>query len=400
MHLSVVLEHRFTRTPDGAIWTQAAFGYPFWASYLEVFDSVRVTARVTNIDNAPVDYHRADGKGVSFFPIPFYLGPLQYVARYAQIKRVARSAALSSEAVILRVPSSIADHFVPVLIKTSHPYGVDVVGDPHDVFSPGAVRHPLRPWFRWWFTRRLRHQCASACAAAYVTEKSLQRKYRPGSNTFDASFSDVELVPEAYVTIARNDFPAKGSYRLITVASLEQLYKGTDILIEAVGRCVREGMDLKLTIVGDGKHRTELERKVAGLGLSGRIAFKGQIPAGSAVRMEMDNAHLFALPSRTEGLPRAMMEAMARALPCIGSMVGGIPELIPSQDMVPSGEAGALAQKIKDILSEPGRLATMSERNLRVARRYSVAMMQDRRTVFLRELREMTAHWIKRVRCN
>jgi glycosyltransferase involved in cell wall biosynthesis len=353
-----------------------------------------------NIDHPPADYHRADGKGVSFFPIPFYLGPLQYVARYAQIKRVARSAALSSEAVILRVPSSIADHFVPVLIKTGHPYGVDVVGDPHDVFSPGAVRHPLRPWFRWWFTRRLRHQCASACAAAYVTEKSLQCKYQPGSNTFGASFSDVELVPEAYVTTARNDFPAKGAYRLITVGSLEQLYKGTDILIEAIARCVQEGMDIKLAIVGDGKHRTELERKVASLGLSSRIAFKGQIPAGSAVRKEMDNAHLFALPSRTEGLPRAMMEAMARALPCIGSMVGGIPELIPSQDMVPSGNACALAQKIKDILSEPGRLATMSERNLRLARQYSVALMQDKRTIFLRELREMTAHWIKRMRCN
>ncbi len=400
MRLSVVLEHRFTRTPDGAIWTQAAFGYPFWDSYLEVFDSIRVTARVTNVVNTPVDYHRADGKGVSFFPIPFYLGPLQYVARYLQIKRAARSAALSSEAVILRVPSPIADHFVPMLIKTGHPYGVDVVGDPYDVFSPGAVRHPLRPLFRWLFTRQLRYQCASACAAAYVTEKSLQRRYQHGSHTFSVNFSDVELVPEAYVTAARNDFPAKGTCRLLTVGSLEQLYKGTDVLIEAFARCVQEGMDLELTIVGDGKHRTELERKVASLGLSSRIAFKGQIPAGSAVRKEMDNAHLFALPSKTEGLPRAMMEAMARALPCIGSMVGGIPELIPSQDMVPSGDACALAQKIKDVLSEPGRLATMSERNLRLARQYSADLMQGKRTVFLRELRQMTAHWIKRMRCN
>ncbi len=394
MHLNLVLEHRFIRSPDRRVWTQAAYGYPFWARYLEVFDSVRVVARVTNVDNAPIGYHRADGQRVSFLPIPFYLGPLQYVARYAKIKRAARSATLSSEAIILRLPSALADHLVPVLIKTGHPYGVEVVGDPYEVFSPGAVRHPLRPLFRWWFPRQLKRQCASACAAAYVTEKCLQRRYQPGSNTFNVSFSDVELVPEAYVTTARNDFSPKGTFRLVSVGSLEQLYKGTDILIEAIARCVQEGLDLKLTIVGDGKHRTELEREVASLGLSSRIAFRGQMPAGSAVRKELDNAHLFVLPSRTEGFPRAMLEAMARALPSIGSMVGGIPELIPPQDMFPSGDACALAQKVKDILSEPGRLAAMSERNFRLARQYSVALMQEKRIVFLRELRARTAHWI------
>lgn len=400
MHLSVVLEHRFIRTPDGTIWTQAAFGYPFWASYLEVFDSVRVIARVMNIAHPPVDYHRANGKGVSFFPIPFYLGPLQYITCYAKIKLAARNSALSSEAIILRLPSSIADHVVPVLIKAYHPYGVDVVGDPYDVFSPGAVKHPLRPLFRWWFTRQLRHQCSLASAAAYVTERSLQRKYQPGFNAFTATFSDVELVPEAYVNTARNDLLIKGTCRLVTVGSLAQLYKGTDILIEAIARCVQEGLDLELTIVGDGKHRAELERKVASLGLSGRIAFKGQIPSGSAVQKELDNAHLFVLPSRTEGLPRAMLEAMARALPCIGSTVGGIPELIPRQDMVPPGDVCALAQKIKNILSDPGRLARMSERSLRLARQYNADLMHHKRSIFLRELRAVTAQWIERTRCN
>lgn len=400
MHLTVVVEQRFIRSPDGSIWTQTADSYHFWASYLEVFDSIRVVARVMNITHTPVDHHRADGKGVSFFPIPFYLGPRQYVTCYAQIKRAVKIAALSCEAVIVRSPSVVAGQLVSVLNKIGHPYGVAVVGDPYDVFSPGAVKHPLRPFFRWWFSQQLRHHCASACAATYVTQKCLQRKYQPGSNTFNVGVSDVELVPAAYVNTPRKAFSTKGAFRLVTVGSLAQLYKGTDILIEAVAICVQEGWDLKLTIVGDGKHRTELETKVAGLELSSRITFKGQIPSGSAVRNELDNADLFVLPSRTEGLPRAMLEAMARALPCIGSMVGGIQELIPWQDMVPPGDAFALAQKVKEVLSDPERLAAMSERNWHLSWQYSAALMQKNRVAFLKELKTKTAHWIERTRRN
>ena len=62
--------------------------------------------------------------------------------------------------------------------------------------------------------------------------------------------------------------------------------------------------------------------------LRDRVRFRGQLTTPVDVRAELDRADLFVLPSRQEGLPRAMIEAMARALPCIGSSVGGIPELL------------------------------------------------------------------------
>jgi len=63
-------------------------------------------------------------------------------------------------------------------------------------------------------------------------------------------------------------------------------------------------------------------------------------------------------------MPRAMIEAMARGLPCIGSAVGGIPELLSSEDLVSRGDAGALALKIMEVVSQPDRMTRMSDEQI------------------------------------
>src|SRR5207253_6445170 len=118
------------------------------------------------------------------------------------------------------------------------------------------------------------------------------------------------------------------------------------------------------------QYRSELESRANAAGLNGAARFRGQLASPDAVRAELDRADLFVLPSRQEGLPRAMLEAMARGLPCIGSTVGGIPELLPAEDLVPPGDASALTQKIHDVLGDPQRMARMSARNLEKAREY------------------------------
>src|SRR5205809_1714074 len=119
-----------------------------------------------------------------------------------------------------------------------------------------------------------------------------------------------------------------------------------------------------MVIVGSGGYQAQLEARAAALGIGTRVQFRGQLAAAEAVRAELDRADLFVLPSRQEGLPRAMIEAMARGLPCIGSTVGGIPELLAAEDMVPPNDASALARKIREVLADPSRLARMSVRNL------------------------------------
>jgi glycosyltransferase involved in cell wall biosynthesis len=395
MDLVVTVDNRFDRTPDGAVWSQAHYTYSFWMPYLAVFDRVRVVGRVREVSTVPSDWKRADGERVSLAAVPHYIGPWQYLLRARQVQCAAINAVGANDAVIMRVHSQIAACVESLLRRTGHPYGVEVVGDPYDAFAPGAIRHPLSPFFRWWFPRQLRRQCAGAAAAAYVTKHTLQRRYPPAESAFSTYYSDVELPDSAFVSVPRSPRQGAAAFTLVTVGSLAQMYKAPDVLIDAVAACLQQGLDLKLVLVGDGKHRAELEARVAKLGLGERVCFRGQLTVGDAVRMQLDQADIFVLPSKTEGLPRAIIEAMARGLPCIGSTVGGIPELLPPEDMVPPGDVAALACKICQVVTDPERMARMSACNLKKAKEYTEEVLYEQRNTFYRYVREATEVWLK-----
>ena len=390
MNLTVTLEHRFDRTPDGAVWTQVAFAYPFWARYLDAFDTVRPCARVRAVPAVPPGWLRADGPGVAFAAVPHYLGPLEYARKRRAVWAAVSTAFSAPGAAILRAPSQLA---VPARAALrGRPYAVEVVGDPYDVFAPGAVRHPLRPFFRWSFARQLRAQCAGAAAAAYVTRETLQRRYPPAPGAFTTHYSSVELPDAAFVPAPRPP-RAAGPFTVVTVGSLAQLYKAPDVLIEAAALCAGGGLDVRLVLVGDGKHRAELAALAAARGLAGRVTFAGQLTAGAAVRAQLDRADLFALPSHQEGLPRAMIEALARGLPCVGSTAGGIPELLPPEDMVPPGDAPALAALLAAVLRDPARRARMADRGLETAHAYHEDILRQRRAAFYAAVKERTERW-------
>jgi glycosyltransferase involved in cell wall biosynthesis len=394
MRIVITLEQRFCRTPDGAVWTQVAYAYPFWNQYLAVFEQVQVIARVRETPGVPLNWQRADGEDVSFVGVPDYVGPLQYLLHAHSIARVTRRAWHAGDAVILRVPSAIGSLLVSTLNRRRYPYAVQVVGDPYAVFAPGVVGHPLRVFWRWWFSRQLKRQCMHAAAAAYVTGNFLQRGYPCPAYTVE--YSDVELDESAFVDAPLLPRPEARSIRLITVCSLARPYKGLDVLIQAVALCRRQGSDIELVVVGGGKYRSALEAQARALGLAGQVHFLGQLTAGGDIRAQLDQADVFVLPSKAEGLPRAMLEAMARGLPCIGSMVGGIPEILASEDLVPPDDSVALARRLGEVIHDPERKARMSKRNLARAKAYGMERLQERKIEFFRHIRQCTESWLRR----
>jgi glycosyltransferase involved in cell wall biosynthesis len=90
-----------------------------------------------------------------------------------------------------------------------------------------------------------------------------------------------------------------------------------------------------------------------------------------------------------------MIEAMARALPCIGSTVGGIPELLPLENMIPPGDVDSLARKIREIATDPKRMVRLSARNLESAKAYREETLRRRRNEFYRHVKECTERWLR-----
>jgi glycosyltransferase involved in cell wall biosynthesis len=146
---------------------------------------------------------------------------------------------------------------------------------------------------------------------------------------------------------------------------------------------------LEVALAGDGTYLEPMKQLARRLGLAGHARFVGALPPAEAVYRFLDETDLFVLPSRPEGLPRAMIEAMARGCPCIGSTVGGIPELLPAEDLVPPGDVDALARKIVEVLSDPQRMQRMATRNWKAATEYLPEVLDERRRVFYRKTREL-----------
>jgi glycosyltransferase involved in cell wall biosynthesis len=408
MDLTVTLEARYSVAPDGSVWAQIGMAHSFWERYLEVFNTVKVVARGTPVMQPPTGWLRVDGDGVVFHCVPDYCGPWEYLKRRTAVQSAIRAALPASGAVILRVGSSqIANILAGELHHRNYPYAVEVIGDPYEVFAPGVVDHPFRPLFRWHFSRRLRQQCLRANGAAYVTRATLQARYPSRSNF---SVSDVDLTEGSFLDagsayysnvelnaecITKSTYkPRKhGPFRLVSIGSLEQMYKGMDVLIDAMAQCLRGGVDVTAVIVGDGKFRPILMAQTERLGLASHIQFAGWVTAGEPVRQILDEADLFVLASRTEGLPRAMVEAMARARPCIGSNVGGIPELLDASEMVPADDSQALADKIIAVLRDSNRMEAMSRLNLERSREYCDTVLNERRRRFYEHVRDFTREW-------
>jgi phosphatidylinositol alpha-1,6-mannosyltransferase len=384
VNLLVATEQRFRRS-EGRVVTAGPLDYCFWKRYLGVFDEIGVLARVER-DPVPGDaLQDVAGAGVCVYEVPAYAGPSGYLRSLPSVLGAVREAARRPSAVIVRAPSPLGALLLGHLRRSGRrAFGLEVVGDPVGVFAPGGIHHPLRALFRRWFAAQLRRQCRQAAAIAYVTRGSLQRRYPPRRTPppqFVTSCSSADLSASTLVSRARDPEAFRPPFRLVTVASLEQPYKGVDVLIHAIGVCRRRGLKVSLTVVGEGRERPALEGLVRSLSLAEHVSFTGSVPP-EAVLAHLDASHLFVLASRTEGLPQAMIEAMARALPCVGTDVGGIPELLDAVHLVPTGNASALAERLAGALSAPQTLAAMSARNLEVAREYTSNVQAPRRTAF------------------
>ncbi|MEO6747856.1 MAG: glycosyltransferase [Caldimonas sp.] len=136
--------------------------------------------------------------------------------------------------------------------------------------------------------------------------------------------------------------------RLVCVGRLcEQ--KGQMLLVEAVHRVVSRGHSCELVLAGDGEMRGDVEAAIQRYGLRDSVRITGWI-SGDAVRAEILNARALVLASFAEGLPVALMEAMALGRPVITTFVAGIPELVThgqSGWLVPAGDVDALANALE-----------------------------------------------------
>lgn len=162
------------------------------------------------------------------------------------------------------------------------------------------------------------------------------------------------VVPPTHPTL-------EGPLRLLFVGRLVN-QKGLDVLFKALAT-MKDHTDWSLTIAGEGPLKDELALASYSLGINDRVVFRGWLERDH-IPAVYEQADVFVLPSRDEGMPNAMLEAMAAGLPVIGSRVAGLEEVILDGEtglLVPPEDADALAQALRTLIEDRDRTFELSQ---------------------------------------
>ena len=127
------------------------------------------------------------------------------------------------------------------------------------------------------------------------------------------------------------------------------------VLLQAVAELRRLGVCIKLDLVGGGTDRQMLQRFVEKHDLVQQVVFHGPV-SHTRTRTLLKGADLFVLASSAEGVPVALMEAMAMGIPCISTLVGGVPELIRSEMdgiLVSPSSLPQLTSALRELINNP-----------------------------------------------
>lgn len=266
-----------------------------------------------------------DETDVDIVAVPNLSSATGIVFNRGKAKRILTEQMEKADFAIIRLPSFIGQLAVKVARKLGKPYLVEIVGCPWDsLWNYGLKGKVIAPWM----TLSMKSQVKKAPYAVYVTNSFLQNRYPTKGISTNCSNVEINTVAEEILARRLEKIRAGGEKLVIgTTAAVNVPYKGQQYVIEALGKLKKQGAtNFVYQMVGDGD-RTRLEQYIRENDVADQVMFLGAMPH-EKVFAWLDTIDIYVQPSRQEGLPRALIEAMSRGLPAIGAATGGIPELI------------------------------------------------------------------------
>lgn len=386
MKIAFAHDHVFYVDENLNFYSSGKLPYKVWERYLKVFRELVVISRFKNIDDA-VNIRRlnlSSGENVNFAPVS-NINSLKGILNRKEVKKVIANTLQGCDALIARLPSEIGLLSISIAKQLNLPYAIELVGDPfnalwyHGKFI-GKMYAPI-------ISYRVKKTVKDCNFVLYVTREYLQKKYP--TNGYIESCSNVEIDTQ-FADILHNRIKKieanKSKIVLGLIGSLNSKYKGIDTAIKALSYIEKELPTVQLRILGNG-NQDKWKTLAKELGMENRIIFDGVLPAGEAVYQWLDQIDLYIQPSLTEGLPRALIEAMSRGCPAIGSRVGGIPELLQEDCMHNPKNYKELGKLILNSLNQDW-MKEQAQRNFHVAKNYYKDVLDRKRTMFWEKFRE------------
>ncbi|KMN46588.1 MULTISPECIES: glycosyltransferase [Bacillus] len=384
MKIIFAISSQYYENQDG-IWATTSYNNTMWDEYLKSFDEIFVLAPLKKVTTLPIGCKKADNKRIKF--IDSSAIKKKDAIGIVKMRNKIHLLVKSLDGGILHSPSFEAEFAFSALKKYKKPYVVESRGEQsmHEGFLK-ARGIPFSKVVKQIFLKMHMKHLEGAYGCIYVSN-TLKERYAPKNKIKAAVISDLRL-PDSFIKKSRVWEQQSEPFKIINVGNLSP-YKDQKTLIKALHFIVKNfNYNIQLNIVGKGPLESELKQFVKDLEIEQHVNFHGFVPWGEELFNLYDRNDLFVLSSLTEGMPRVVLESLARGLPVVSTEVSGSIEILPKECIAPVGDYEGLAKAITRLMESPSLLSELSSLGINEIKNYRESILKEKKINYFNEFKE------------
>lgn len=376
MKLVFIHDHKFIKIKD-SYYSTGKFSEKTLNNYkIPPIKKIEFISRIQKNTYPENKLVKASSNYIEIKPITFLKKKVDFLLKRKKIENFIDEHITGNEIVIIRLPSEIGYIAIHQLKKRNITFGIELVGDPWEaLWYHGSILGKFMAVINKFKTK---YYIYNAKNVIYVTKKYLQKKYPTNFKSYSAS--------NVFINNINNDYKVKSkqTYKIGLIGSLDTKYKGIDTALKSLSLIDN---DFIFEIVGNGPQEKWLQ-KIKKYNLEGKVVLKGAVQSGGPINKWLNELDLYIQPSYTEGLPRALIEAMSNGIPCLGSNAGGIPELLDAKFIHQVKDYKTFSYQLEEVLHNTSLRKEMSDINLKKAEKYLSGNIQRQREAFIKSIYE------------
>lgn len=377
MNLLFIHDHPFYKENE-SVYSGGAFPHYVWNNYLKKFKELTVFGRLSHNKNQKIVLAKNETQNISFKLTNYYGSVFSLFNNFNKLRNELSYEIEKVDVVLVRLPSVLG--FISAFIAKKHNKKIIVeqVGNAKEALSAhgsfiGKIASPVFEFVNKYIVR-------NADYVIYVTKKKLQISYP--TKCASESISDVVIHKVLSKEELRLERYTSRVIKIGLIGGFDAKYKGQDVLLKAISILSAEiKSHIELYFVGKGNN-SWLLGIADKLGLTGTIKFIGPKESGKEIFDFLETLSLYIQPSYTEGMPRALLEAMSVGTPVLGSYVGGIPDVINKEFLHKPGDYITLSNQIRDLYLDRKKLEKEALRSLETASAFQIDKLDLKREVF------------------
>lgn len=370
---------------DGVMYSTGGLSKEMLERYTSVFDELRILSRQVELHQYHENLTVASTDNVDFIPVPNFKS-LKNCYKVLEAKNIIEREIINADAVIARLPSSIGNIVIEIAKKNNKPYLIEVVACPWDALWNHSLKGKMIAPFSYY---KMKNIIKQSRFTLYVTENFLQKRYPTKGKSVNCSNVALQEFDDGILRRRRERITKKPSQKpfiIGTTAAINVKHKGQQYIIKSLGKLKKQGItNYEYQLVGGGD-KTYLKSIAEKYDVVDQVKFLGPMSHNKVFEW-LETIDIYTQPSRQEGLPRALIEAMSRAVPAFGARTAGIPELLDDEFTFSNSRKNI--DKIIEILKSFSKeiMVKQAKRNYQESKKYDKDVIEERRKNFFNEFK-------------